>query len=562
MKISQADGSPTQGHSLLVVIPTLNEAENISLLFSKIVKSELKNFQKISFLIVDDNSHDNPTKAIQLCRELGFDIDLISRPRKLGLGSAHRLGYRYFLRENFTVLVTMDADLSHDPTQIQVLANEVLKGADLVIGSRWTSGGQCEYGWLRRNVSRSANFLSRILAVPGISDSTSAFRAYSRDAVRELVSNPKPLSNSYSFFLETASRLSKSSMEIVEKPIVFIDRQHGSSKIPRAQIFQSSISLFQLSFSRFCKSNEVKKIELTEICPICRGMEIEVKFNPENLEKAHEAMGSKSNFLCVGNYGFRMPVLFCLRCSAKFSPPSTWPGILEAHYESIEDSEYEKYQKIKSRTFEGALKVASKYATKSSKILEIGSYGGTFLDVASSNGYVVRGIEVSSWGKELCLSKGHDVTQISVERFIENNQENETYDLIVSWDVLEHLVDPVKVLQGLSNTLNLDGKIILSTLDSDSSFARTIGNRWPWIIPMHLHYFGHESFEDLLKLAGLELIESGKYPHFASLSYIIKKVFSSYPIVLKLFKSFDYFLEKIVLKISLGDIKYFVVRVC
>jgi len=561
MKISKANDSQTVSNSLLVMIPTLNEAENLSLLFSKIVKSELENFQKVSFLIIDDNSHDNPTRAIQLCRELGFEIDLISRPRKLGLGSAHRLGYRYFLREDFTVMVTMDADLSHDPTQIQVLANEVLKGADLVIGSRWTNGGQCEYGLLRREVSRSANFLARTLAVPEISDSTSAFRAYSRDAVRELVSNPKPLSNSYSFFLETASRLSKCSMRIVEKPIVFIDRQHGTSKIPRAQIFQSSISLLQLSFSRFLKRNEVKKIEVTEICPICKGREIEVKFNPENLDKAHEAMGSKSNFLCVGNYGFRMPVLFCLRCSAKFSPPSTWPGILEAHYESIEDSEYEKYQKIKSRTFEGALKVTSKYATKSSKILEIGSYGGTFLDVASSNGYVVSGIEVSSWGKELCQRKGHEIKQISVEKFIEMNQQNETYDLIVSWDVLEHLVDPVKVLLGLSNILNLNGKIIVSTLDSDSFFARTIGSKWPWIIPMHLHYFGHESFEDLLKLAGLELVESGNYPHYASLSYIIKKVFSNYPRVLTLFRSFDYVLEKIVLKISLGDVKYFVVRV-
>jgi 2-polyprenyl-3-methyl-5-hydroxy-6-metoxy-1,4-benzoquinol methylase len=542
------------------MIPTLNESKNLTSLFEKIDLELLSKFKKVSFLVIDDNSKDDPLAAIKRIRDKGFDIDFVSRPHKMGLGSAHRLGFRYFLNSDFTVFLTMDADLSHDPKMISVLISEIINGADIVIGSRWIEGGHCQYGLLRKSVSQVANRAARMIAAPGVNDSTSAFRSYNRKAIKHLIDGSQNLSDSYSFFLETAARFDQNSWSIKELPINFVDRQHGHSKIPRAQIFYSTITLLKLGINRLNSNPKPLQLEIKETCPICGSDEVEPKHNLESMPRSYEAMKSKENLMCIGDYRFRMPVLSCLRCAAKFSPPSTWSSLVESQYESIEDHEYLKYSKIKRKTFKEAFHIIQPYLRPESQLFEVGSYVGTFLGVLQENGYKASGIELSHWGVAICRKFGFAVDQVSIEEFLIRNEKQIKFDVITSWDVLEHVADPISILRGLGECLKPGGKIVISTLDSDSTFAKVMGGRWPWIIPMHLHYFGFNTLKNIFDQAGLEIVKHGNYGHYASVGYMLNKLLPSSFMKLWFPKQTIKLLEKIVLKLALGDVKYFVLQ--
>ena len=217
---------------VLVFTPTFNEAENIKLLIDQIKEAS----QNLDILVVDDSSTDQTTRILKQESSKDLSIQVIVRSSKSGVGSAHMMAIKEAHKNGYDYLITMDADLSHNPKDIPRFLN-ALDNANYVVGTR-SRGGKTELKRIRLILSKSANLLCRYLLPTGLSEYTNGFRAYDKSAINVLIQNP-PKGNDYSFFIEATNILFLSKLTLAEIPIVFRNRHAGKSKIPPLQIFSS-----------------------------------------------------------------------------------------------------------------------------------------------------------------------------------------------------------------------------------------------------------------------------------------------------------------------------------
>jgi dolichol-phosphate mannosyltransferase len=221
----------------VVVVPTYNERENIDA-FLRAVRAAVPS---ADVLVVDDNSPDGTGQlAEQVASEVG-QVKVLHRPGKQGLGSAYRNGFAVALDEDYEVVVSMDVDFSHDPTVIPTMIAAVEDGADAVVGSRYVPGGAtADWPLHRRLLSRWGNrYTGFVLGVP-VRDCTSGFRAYRASALRE-IDPGSTAAEGYAFLTELVRRLVQRGYRVVEVPIVFRDREFGTSKMSGRIIAESML---------------------------------------------------------------------------------------------------------------------------------------------------------------------------------------------------------------------------------------------------------------------------------------------------------------------------------
>ncbi len=233
---------------ILVFTATYNEINNIQNLLNEIHL----NVSEADILVVDDSSPDGTGLLLDNIRKNNSKINIINRSGKLGLGSAHLLAFKYAIANNYDILITMDADGSHDPIHIPAII-EKLEKSDFVIGSRYIKGGKCDYTGYRKTISIAANLLARsMLGIP-LHEYTTSFRGIKVSSIAKLdISSYN--NNGYSFFMECVYRFFSSGLKLDETPIYFKDRKHGSSKIPKLEIFRGFINLLKLTALRLSKS--------------------------------------------------------------------------------------------------------------------------------------------------------------------------------------------------------------------------------------------------------------------------------------------------------------------
>ncbi|GGV21685.1 dolichol-phosphate mannosyltransferase [Streptomyces filipinensis] len=212
----------------LVIIPTYNEAENIKTIVGRVRKA----VPEAHVLIADDNSPDGTGK---LADELAADDDnvhVLHRKGKEGLGAAYLAGFRWGLERDFGVLVEMDADGSHQPEELPRLLT-ALKGADLVLGSRWVPGGRV-VNWpkSREFISRGGSLYSRLALDLPLRDITGGYRAFRRETLEGLGLD-EVASQGYCFQVDLARRSVKAGYHVVEVPITFVERELGDSKMSK-----------------------------------------------------------------------------------------------------------------------------------------------------------------------------------------------------------------------------------------------------------------------------------------------------------------------------------------
>jgi len=222
----------------LVVVPTFNEAENIEVLLTRVRAA----VPSADILVVDDNSPDGTGDLAEKAgAELG-QVKVLRRPRKEGLGNAYRAGFRQGLDSGYKVLVQMDADLSHDPDVIPLLLAKVEEGADVAIGSRYVPGGSTpNWPTHRKMLSRYGNRYSGWALGLKLRDVTAGFRAYTAE-ILEAVKFDDTQANGYAFQTEVGYRISKWGGKITEVPIIFTDRERGTSKMS-GRIMAESMTL-------------------------------------------------------------------------------------------------------------------------------------------------------------------------------------------------------------------------------------------------------------------------------------------------------------------------------
>jgi dolichol-phosphate mannosyltransferase len=221
----------------VVVLPTYNEAENI-VGFLRAVRQAVPD---ADVLVVDDNSPDGTAALAETtAAELGR-IKVVVRAGKLGLGAAYRHGFTTAFDEDYDSIVSMDSDFSHDPAVIPTMLQLLADGADAVIGSRYVPGGATvDWPLRRRLLSRCGNrYTAAVLRLP-IRDCTSGFRAYRAEALRT-IDPASTKAEGYAFLTELVRKLIANGSKVVETPIVFRDRQYGTSKMSGRIIAESML---------------------------------------------------------------------------------------------------------------------------------------------------------------------------------------------------------------------------------------------------------------------------------------------------------------------------------
>jgi dolichol-phosphate mannosyltransferase len=228
-----------------VVVPTYNERENVHELVDRLEATGLN----LQIIIVDDNSPDNTAAEVRKLAVEHGNITLIERPGKLGLASAVSQGIE---KSSGTYVAVMDADLQHPPEKLLEIYRCLEDGADLVVASRYTSGGAVE-GWsfYRRLMSHGATFLAHLLLPETrlVSDPMSGFFAFKRESMKDI----KISTRSYKILLELLHQMRNRDWKTVEVPFVFAARKRGASKLASGEIIRYIDLLLELTEYRITK---------------------------------------------------------------------------------------------------------------------------------------------------------------------------------------------------------------------------------------------------------------------------------------------------------------------
>tara|TARA_B100001996_G_scaffold177209_1_gene135268 strand:+ start:63 stop:782 length:720 start_codon:yes stop_codon:yes gene_type:complete len=229
---------------ILVFTASYNEKENIKKLILKIKEC----LPEASVLIIDDNSPDQTKEIIKELQKNISQLELIVREKKLGLDSAHRQAYEYAIKYQYNYLITMDADLSHDPKEL----NNFIKNMEnfpFVIGSRYVLGGKCLMKGSRLVMSKIGNKVIKFFSGINCNEFTTSYRGFNINKLENFHLNDVSESG-YSFFMGTLFEINKRKFAIKEIPITFADRTKGVSKIPRLEIFRTLKNLIVYIFKK------------------------------------------------------------------------------------------------------------------------------------------------------------------------------------------------------------------------------------------------------------------------------------------------------------------------
>lgn len=242
----------------IVIIPTYKEKENIE----KIIRYVFNLPKDFHILIIDDNSPDGTADIVKnLIAEFTDKLHIIEREGKLGLGTAYLTGFKWALEHNYQYIFEMDADFSHNPDDLIPLHDACENGAGMSIGSRYVSGiNVVNWPLGRVLISYGASMYVRFITRMKVYDSTAGFACYSADVLKTIDLEDIRMKG-YGFQIEMKFNAWKHGFKIKEVPIVFIDRQEGTSKMSGGIFSEALFGVVKMKWNSFFK--KYKKQELS-----------------------------------------------------------------------------------------------------------------------------------------------------------------------------------------------------------------------------------------------------------------------------------------------------------
>lgn len=238
----------------VVIIPTYNEKENIENIIRAIFSME----KQFHILVIEDNSPDGTADIVRrLQTEFTDRLFMIERKGKLGLGTAYITGFKWSLEHGYEYIFEMDADFSHNPNDLPRLYDACAKdGADLAIGSRYITGVNV-VNWPMGRVLMSyfaSKYVRFITGIP-VKDTTAGFKCYRRK-VLETIELDKIHFKGYAFQIEMKFTTYKYGFKIKEVPVIFINRELGTSKMSGGIFSEALFGVIKLKvWSWFKKYN-------------------------------------------------------------------------------------------------------------------------------------------------------------------------------------------------------------------------------------------------------------------------------------------------------------------
>ena len=507
-------------HRILVFTATYNEADNISLLVAEV----LATLPTADMLVVDDASPDGTGHLLDELAKNEPRLHVLHRPSKNGLGTAHKLAIKVALAEGYDALITMDADFSHHPKYLPQMVRE-LASAEFVTGSRFAPGGSCEYPPSRRVLSRTASTLTReLLGIP-LRETTTSYRGFRRSLLERL--NVDAIqSDGYSYFVESIFQITRLLERehklggMREFPIRFEDRRAGATKISKKEIWNGFATLARLSAKRLVRRTNpggpLVEAPDAAVCNAC-GCAHYVEEYP-----ATASSHVSATYRCTStNHASHGRLVRCLGCGLVYTNPQLPAHEMVGLYGEVEDRTYLENVEARVRTFTYNLDAILQYLPARGRLLDVGSYCGIFLNVARDRGYEVVGVEPSRWASSYARNH-YGVT--SVTGTLADVPREPAFDIVCSWDVLEHLSNPARELALVNERLRKGGIFAFSTIDYENWFPRLMGERWPWMMDMHLYYFDQKVLSQMLERAGFRVVRAQPYCHIITLDYFLGKL--------------------------------------
>ncbi len=245
-KRKTANPAPLNLKKAVVVVPTYNEAENVGRLIPLILERD----ERLSVLVVDDNSPDGTAGIVKALPGFGDRILILEREKKQGLGAAYIAAFQWLLANtDFEAIFEMDADFSHDPVALDDFLQEI-ETHDLVLGSRYLYGITVVNWPLKRLIlSVGANRYASFVTNMKLKDCTGGFKCFRRSTL-EALPLEKIKSDGYSFQIEMNYHCWRRNLSIKEIPIMFVDRQVGVSKMNKKIIVEAMWMVWALRLRR------------------------------------------------------------------------------------------------------------------------------------------------------------------------------------------------------------------------------------------------------------------------------------------------------------------------
>lgn len=295
----------------VIIIPTYNEKENINLLIEELEQefNKIPEKYRMNILVVDDTSPDGTAELVKTKMKKYDNVHLLVNPDKKGLGAAYIKGMKYAMEKLKADLVfEFDADGSHQPKYIGGMLEEISKGADVVIGSRYVPGGAMPEDWGidRKLISYFGNLTARVVLLTfQYKDMTSGFRA-TKTAFLKRIDLDNLLSKQFAYKIHLYFALHRLGAKIVEFPIHFIDRAKGKTKFPKNNVLDSLRVVFTLrwresqKFIKVCLVGSVGAIIQFSIFNFLR-----LKILPEFANSIAVEMAVISNFILNNIWTFK-----------------------------------------------------------------------------------------------------------------------------------------------------------------------------------------------------------------------------------------------------------------
>jgi len=260
------------------------------------------------------------------------------------------------------------------------------------------------------------------------------------------------------------------------------------------------------------------KIKNTKPCPLCGSTNYYILY-PSTLKNSHPL---PNQYVCTTtSYGQHGPIYKCRNCDFIFIRDNNPLKNILDNYEEVEDPIYLSEEAARIKTFSRHLKNINKLSCNKGILLEVGAYTGLFLSMAKKAGWQVKGVEPSKWA--VIQAKKHYGLTVKKGILKPGYFRPETFDVVVMWDVIEHIPDPLRDLRTCYSYLKPGGMIVMSTIDINSLAAKILRSHWPWLIDMHRVYFSKSTMRKMLKKVGFTKISFRPHIRFVSIRYLISR---------------------------------------
>lgn len=257
---------------------------------------------------------------------------------------------------------------------------------------------------------------------------------------------------------------------------------------------------------------------LEKKCPLCgsdNSKIIHSGYRPEKID-------IKSMNCTSTDFGLFTNIKKCRECGMIFQSPVLTEESLIELYKNVEDQIYLEKNEERKLNFSQYVKLIKQYLSKSSHLLEIGSYTGVFLEMLNREGIGTAGLELSDWARQIAKETGAEVYGQPLSQLYEELKNK--YDGVCLWDVIEHYIDPLKELSYMNKALKENGYLFISTLDISSFTAKILGKKYPFLMLMHTVYFSKKTLKKILNKTGFKIIKIKKHNRMVSEKYLYNRI--------------------------------------